>query len=100
MAWISSSENPLAILPITVEGRSPLRKACIAAMISAGWSPTIRGIEVFTSLLSGWQPEQEDAPGGGPAVTAELVAISTNAQSKSVRPRCAAGRDGASLTPA
>jgi len=69
-------------------------------MISVGWSPSIRGTEVFTSLLRGWQPEQEDAPGGGPAVTTELVVVSTKAPNKSARPRCVAGRDGGSLTPA
>jgi hypothetical protein len=37
---------------MTVDGRSPLRKACIAAMISAGWRPKIRGVGVSTLVLA------------------------------------------------
>src|SRR6516162_15214 len=70
MARISSSENPLAIRPMTVDERSPLRKARIAAMISAGWRARIRGAGVSTLALTAWQPEQEDAPAGGSAAAA------------------------------
>ena len=100
MAWISSSENPLAIRPITVEGRSPLRKACIAAMISGGWRPRIRGTRVSTSTLDAWQPEQEDAPGGGSAATAAPVVTSANAPSKGVLTRRAVRREDGPFTPA
>ena len=56
--------------PMTVEGRSPLRKACITATISAGWRPRIRGTGVSTLALAAWQPVQEDAPAGGSAAAA------------------------------
>src|SRR5206468_5101442 len=78
MARISSSENPLAIRPMTVEGRSPERKASMAPMISSGLRPRIGGTGVSTAALAGWQPEQELAPGGGPAAIAPpLIAKSS-----------------------
>jgi hypothetical protein len=55
---------------MTVEGRSPERKASIAATISSGLRSRIRGTGVFTVALVGWQPKQEVAPGGGPAASA------------------------------
>jgi hypothetical protein len=79
MARISSSEKPLAIRPMTVEGRWPERKACIVATISAGSRPRIDGTGVITSVLVAWQPEQEEPPGGSSAAAAALAAASTNA---------------------
>ena len=89
MARISSSEKPLAIRPITVEGRSPERKACIAAMISSGLRPTIRGTGVATAALAGWQPEQEAAPGGGPAAIATPLITSAIVPDKGALTRLA-----------
>src|SRR5712671_4062067 len=70
MARTSSSENPLAMRPIIVEGSSPVRKACIAAMISPDLRPKKGGTGVSTLTLVAWQPEHEDAPGGGSAPAA------------------------------
>ena len=78
MAPISSSENPLAMRPMTVESREPLRKACIAAVISADWRPRIRGTGVSTSALTAWHPEQEEAPAGGSAAAAVSETTSGN----------------------
>src|SRR5262249_743105 len=64
-ALISSSLKPLAMRPITVEGSCPDLKPCMAATRSAGSRPASRGTDVSTNRLAGWQPEQEDAPGGG-----------------------------------
>ena len=72
--------------PMTVEARAPLRKACIAAMISAGWRPRIRGIGVTTSALAAWQPEQEDAPAGGSAATAASEKTSGNTRPPAPEP--------------
>ena len=76
IARVSSSENPLAIRAITVDGRSPERKACIAATISAGSRPRSGGTFASADALGGWQPEHEIAPGGGSAAAA-AVAIPT-----------------------
>jgi len=46
MALISSSENPLAMRPITVPGSCPDLKPCIAVTIVAGSRPMSRDIEV------------------------------------------------------
>ena len=72
--------------PMTVEARSPLRKACIAAVISAGWRPRIRGIGVATSALGGWQPEQEEAPAGGSAAVTASEKTSGNTRPPAVAP--------------
>jgi hypothetical protein len=76
IARVSSSEKPLAIRAITVDGRSPERKACIAATISAGSRPRSGGTFASADALGGWQPEHEIAPGGGSAA-AEAFAIPT-----------------------
>ena len=70
MARTSSSENPLAMRPMTVDGRSPLRKPCISGIISAGWRPEIGGTCASISAFTAWQPEQEDTPAGGSAAAA------------------------------
>src|SRR6266481_1129805 len=87
MARISTSEKPLAIRPMTVEGRSSERKASIAATISSGSRPRIRGTGVFTVALAGWQPEQELAPGGASAAAA-LTAPPNEASSTKPRIAC------------
>ena len=45
--------------PITVAGRSPERKACIAAAIAAGFCPRSGGTFVSAEALGGWHPEHE-----------------------------------------
>src|SRR5262249_60472788 len=67
IAWVSESEKPLAMRSITVDGRWPERKACIASTVSAALRPCSGGTDVSTPLRAGWQPEQELAPGGGTA---------------------------------
>ena len=59
--------------PITVAGRSPERKACIAAAIAAGFCPRSGGTFVSAEALGGWHPEHEDAPGGASAAAAEAM---------------------------
>src|ERR1700736_5953585 len=78
IARVSSSEKPLAIRPITVDGRSPERNACIAATISAGSRPRSGGTFVSPEALGGWQPEHDVAPGGGSAVVAPVAIPKTS----------------------
>src|SRR5712692_3611578 len=66
-ARVSSSEKPLAMRSMTVDGFCPERNACMAATISAGLRPASRGTLVSTLALVGWQPVQEVAPDGGAA---------------------------------
>src|SRR5437588_6602077 len=70
MALTSSSENPLAMRSITVDGSCPDLNACIAAVISAGLRPMSRGTAEFTVRAAGWQPEHDKAPGGASAALA------------------------------
>src|ERR1700730_8572051 len=67
MALISSSVKPLAMRSITVAGRWPERNACTAATMSAGLPPISRLTGVSTDRDAGWQPEQDEAPGGASA---------------------------------
>ena len=53
IARVSSSENPFAIRPITVDRRSPERKACIAATIPAGFCPRSGGTLVSAEAVGG-----------------------------------------------
>jgi len=69
----------LAIRAITVDGRSPERKACIAATISAGSRPRSGGTFASADALGGWQPEHEIAPGGGSAAAAAVAIPTTSA---------------------
>jgi hypothetical protein len=72
IAWISSGENPFINRPISVDGRSPVRKALIVAAREAEFCPLIG---MNPPLPSGaWQPEQLVAPGGGaPAAAANII---------------------------
>src|SRR5438132_12331019 len=70
MAALSGSEKPLAMRSITVVGRCPARKACIAVTISTAGRPARRGTGVCTAALAAWHPEQELAPGGASAAAA------------------------------
>src|SRR6516225_4097862 len=73
MALTSSSEKPLAMRSITVDGTCPDLNACMAATMSAGLRPMSRGTVVCAVRAAGWQPEQERTPGGasaGPAAEA------------------------------
>src|SRR5262249_33120818 len=73
IALTSSSEKPLAMRSITVDGTWPDFNAAIAATMSAGLRPMSRGTVVCAVRAAGWQPEQERAPGGasaGPAAEA------------------------------
>jgi hypothetical protein len=81
---------------MTVEGRSPERKASIAAMISSGLRSRIRGTGVFTAALAAWQPEQEAAPGGGPAA----IAPAEKTKGSTSAPTRLATAAGDPLTPA
>ena len=73
MALTSSSEKPLAIRPITVEGSCPDLNASIAVTMSAGLRPLSRGTVVSAARVAAWQPEQERAPGAACAETATVV---------------------------
>jgi len=52
--------------------------------MSSGLRPRIRGTGVFTAALAAWHPEQEAAPGGGPAAIppAEKIKGSTSAPTR------------------
>src|SRR5262249_19418783 len=76
IALISSSEKPLAMRSITVAGRLPVRNSVIAVTICAASRPLRRGTGVATPAVAGWQPLQDDAPGGASA--AEALAISAS----------------------
>src|SRR6266516_1961018 len=67
MALTSSSENPLAMRSITVDGRCPDLNACMAATMSAGLRPVSGGTVASAVRAGAWQPEQESAPGGASA---------------------------------
>ena len=77
MAAISGSEKPRAMRSITVASRSPARKASIAVAIWSAVKPRSDGIAVVTAAA--WQPEQPEAPGGGPAAAAGPVATAADA---------------------
>ena len=83
----------MAIRPITVDERSPERKACIAATILAGSRPRIVGTGASTFVLTGWHPEHEDAPGGGSAAPAAptVKIVSTTGRSTLTHPSLRAG---------
>src|SRR5262245_45035971 len=67
MALVSSSEKPLAMRSITVDGRCPDLNACMAATMSAGLRP-VSGATAASAVCAGaWHPEQESAPGGASA---------------------------------
>ncbi len=66
MAWISSSEKPLAMRSMTVAGRWAERKSSIAAMIAARSSPASRGTGDVTRADAGWQPEHDAARQAAP----------------------------------
>src|SRR5262249_1352232 len=55
---------------ITVAGRCPLRKACMAATIVPTSCPASRGTGVSTFTPAGWHPEHDTAPGGASAACA------------------------------
>ena len=78
MAWISASVNPLAIRSMTVAGRAPERKSCMARTIAARSSPASRGTGDATRVDAGWQPEHATAPAGGSADAATAAAIEAN----------------------
>src|SRR5579863_3556459 len=61
-----------------VEGRWPERNACIAVTISAALCPMSRPAGVSTAREAGWQPEQEEAPGGASAAVAGAHASHNN----------------------
>src|SRR6266496_2991379 len=84
MALISSSENPLAMRSMTVEGSCPDLNACMAVTMSAGLRPTSRGTVVSTNLAAGWQPEQAAAPAGASAGPAAQI---VPAQGGPIEPR-------------
>ena len=60
---------------ITVTGRCPVRKACIAVTICVSGTPVSGDTGVFPDAAAGWQPEQELAPGGASAVIAVVAVI-------------------------
>src|SRR5438445_294867 len=61
MALTSSSEKPLAMRSITVDGRCPDLNACMAATMSAGLRPVSGGTVASAVRAGAWQPEQESA---------------------------------------
>src|SRR5262249_15029449 len=82
MGLTSSSEKPLAMRSITVDGTWPDLNACMAATMSAGLRPVSRGTVVCAVRAAGWQPEQDSAPGGasaGPAAEACPIKVKTKA---------------------
>src|SRR5579871_4740821 len=68
-----------------VEGRSPERNACIAMTISAALCPIRRPAGVSTVRESGWQPEQDEAPGGASAAAAAPSGSSIRATERAAR---------------
>src|SRR3954453_13339530 len=82
MALVSSSLKPLAMRSITVAGRLPVRNSVIAVVICAASRPTRRGTGVATPAVAGWQPLQDDAPGGASAAEAMLLTASAAATAK------------------
>src|SRR5438105_10161271 len=63
---------------ITVAGFCPDRNASIAATISAGLRPAMRGTRVSTFALAAWQPVHDAAPGGGTAGAALAAVTQAN----------------------
>src|SRR5690242_535238 len=61
---------------ITVAGRLPVRNSVIAVVICAAACPLRRGTGVATPDVAGWQPVQDDAPGGASAAEAMLLTVS------------------------
>src|SRR5215831_7236193 len=82
MALVSSSVKPLAMRSITVAGRLPVRNSVIAGVICVASRPTRRGTGVATPAVAGWQPLQDDAPGGASAAEAILLTASAAAAAK------------------
>src|SRR5262249_44333542 len=89
MASTSASLKPLAIRSITVDGRCPVLKARICATMSATSRPARRGTALSTSAAAAWQPEQDDAPGGGSGA-AENAAPAHPTDAATAARRCAA----------
>src|SRR3954468_22304642 len=83
MALVSSSVKPLAMRSIMVAGRLPVRNSVIAVVICAASRPLRRGTEVATPAVAGWQPLQDDAPGGASAADAMPLRASAAAAAKS-----------------
>src|SRR6185436_5980821 len=70
IARSSSSENPLAMRPITVAGSEPSRNPVIAVMISLASRPYSRATDEAGAVPVAWHPEHDVAPGGaGEAAT-------------------------------
>src|SRR5690242_4503445 len=67
---------------ITVAGRLPVRNSLIAVVICAASRPLRRGTGVATPAVAGWQPLQDDAPGGASAAKAMLLTVSVTAVAK------------------
>src|SRR5262245_10500038 len=82
MALVSSSVKPLAMRSITVAGRLPVRNSVMAVVIWAASRPLRRGTGVATPDVAGWQPVQDEAPGGASAVWAMLLTPSAAAAAK------------------
>src|SRR5215475_10405189 len=82
MALVSSSLKPLAMRSITVPGRLPVRNSVIAVVICAASRPLRRGTGVETPDDAGWQPLQDDAPGGASAAEAMLLTVSMTVAAK------------------
>src|SRR5437879_2679335 len=61
----SLSVKPLAMRFMTVAGSEPSRKPVIAVMISPASRPYRRATGEPAAAFDEWQPEQDDAPGGG-----------------------------------
>src|SRR5947208_13034270 len=64
---------------ITVAGRLPVRNSVIAVVICAASRPLRRGTGVATPAVAGWQPLQDDAPGGASAALAPGISASSMA---------------------
>src|SRR3954466_8537841 len=84
MARVSPSVKPLAMRPITVASRLPLRKSAIAVTISSAGRPTIGGTAVPALADAPWQPEQEEAPAGA-AVCAGAGVATTIVRAKATQ---------------
>ena len=81
--------------PITVDGRSPERKASIAATMAAAFWPRNGGTFVSAEGAGGWQPEHDVAPGGGAAAAAIATASAGTATSLCVLRDAPFGRSSA-----
>src|SRR5882672_5859039 len=85
MALVSSSVKPLAMRSITVAGRLPVRNSVMAVVICPASRPLRRGTGVATPAVAGWQPLQDDAPGGASAAKAMLLIANAAAAVKNRR---------------